>query len=152
MLAEGALSRQGLDSAYTWLTILYVVASILGTACGGFVCERCDFVPMMLRQFSDRTAVGDVYPELEGAAGIADGDRIGGILDPRPPAAVVDGDCGPAHQIGVEERFTGTPSRATVKRDAFVRGDAPGAPLGSDVMIVAHSVIDIAIMIHAQGG
>ena len=91
-------------------------------------------------------------PSLEGTARVADDDGIGGVLDPRPPAAIVDGDRGPSHQIRIEECLTGAPSRATVKRDAFVRGDIPRAPLGSDVMIVAHGVVNIAIMIHAQGG
>ena len=106
----------------------------------------------LLVEISDRTAVSNAAPQLEGAAGIADGDRIGRVLDPRPPAAIVDGDRGPSYQMGVEERFTGTPSRATVKRDAFVRGDAPGTPLGGDIMIVAHGVVNVTIMVHTQGG
>ena len=106
----------------------------------------------LLVEMNDITAVDNAAPQLEGAAGIADGNGIGGILDPRPPATIVDGDCGPSHQIGIEEGLTGAPSRATVKRHAFVRGDTPGAPLGGDVMIVAHGIIDVAIMIHAQGG
>jgi hypothetical protein len=89
--------------------------------------------------------MGNVYHELEGAARITDGDRIGGVLDPRPPAAIVDGDCGPAHQIGVEECLTGAPSGATVKRNAFVRGDTPGMPLGGDIMIVAHGVVNVTM-------
>src|SRR6266478_3190399 len=98
------------------------------------------------------TAVGNTYPQIEGAAGIADGDGIGGVLEPRPPAAIVDGDCSPSHQISIEKCLTGAPSRATIKRNAFVRGNAPCAPLGGDIMIVAHSIVDVAIMVHAQGG
>ena len=41
--------------------------------------------------------------------------------------------------------------RTTVKRDAFVRGDTPCAPLGGDVMIVTHGIVNVTIMVHAQG-
>src|SRR6266568_1874232 len=95
------------------------------------------------------TAVGHASLQLKGAAEIADGDGIGGFLDPRPPAAIVDGERRPTHQIGVEEGITGAPARATVKRDAFVRADTPGVPLVHDVMIVAHGIVDVAIMVHA---
>src|ERR1700746_2027007 len=49
---------------------------------------------------------------------------------------------------GVEEGLTGAPARATVKGHAFVRGDTPRLPLGREVMIVAHGLVDVAIMIH----
>jgi hypothetical protein len=67
----------------------------------------------------------------KGPLEIADSHRIRGILDPCPPAAIVESDGGPSHQVGIEESLTGAPSRAAIKRHAFVRGDAPGAPLGS---------------------
>ena len=37
---RGSGHRRG--CLYTWSTMLYVVASILGTACGGFIRARCD--------------------------------------------------------------------------------------------------------------
>src|SRR6266566_2652240 len=106
----------------------------------------------LLIEVSTLTAVGHASPSLQGAAGMADGDGIVRVLDPRPPAAIVDSDRGPSHQIGVKECLTGAPSCATVKRDAFVWGDAPGAPLCGDIMIVAHGVVNVTIMVHAQGG
>src|SRR5438128_5667871 len=99
----------------------------------------------LLIESNTLTAVGHASPALEGTAGMAEGDGIGRVLDPRPPATIVDGDCGPSHQIGVKERLTGAPSCATIKRNAFVWGDAPDAPLGSDIMIVAHGISPFAI-------
>ncbi len=56
---------------YTWSTMLYVVASILGTACGGFVRARCD-----LR----RAYTGGALVFLIGSLGCAVAPRMAWLL------------------------------------------------------------------------
>src|SRR5438093_96654 len=85
----------------------------------------------------------DGHPHLDRVA-----DRI---LAPLKPAAVVDGDPRPTHQVGVEPGLTCAPARPAVERDPLVGVDPGLLPVGRDLRVGAHRIVDVAVVLHVVG-
>src|SRR4029079_17854121 len=67
------------------------------------------------------------------------------------PATVIDGDRLPAHQVGVEPGLAGPPAGTAVEGHPLVRRDPGGRPVGRDLGIGAHLVVDAAVVLHVVG-
>src|SRR2546427_8088091 len=85
----------------------------------------------------------DGHPHLDRIA-----DRI---LAPLEPAAVVDGDPRPTHQVGVEPGLARPPARPTVERHPLVGPDPGLLPVSRDLGVGAHRVVDVAVVLHVVG-
>src|SRR2546423_13305381 len=70
------------------------------------------------------------------------------ILAPLEPAAVVDGDPRPTHQVGVEPGLAGPPSGPAVERHVLVGSDAGLGPVRRDLGVGAHGVVDRPVVLH----
>src|SRR3989442_12809203 len=64
-----------------------------------------------------------------------------------PPAAVAR-DPVPAHQVGVEPGLAGPPAGAAVEGDPLVAGDLGLSPVGRDLRVRTHRVVDVAVVLH----
>src|SRR5256714_13498625 len=73
------------------------------------------------------------------------------ILAPFEPAAVVDGDPRPAHQVGVEPGLAGPPAGPTVEGDPLVGVDPGLLPIGRDLRVGPHRVVDVSVVLHVVG-
>src|SRR5258706_4171169 len=83
---------------------------------------------------------------------LADLDRgVDRGLAPFEPAAVVDRDPVPAHQVGVEPGLAGPPAGAAVVGDPLVAGDTGLGPVGRDLRIRPHRVVHVAVVLHVVG-
>src|SRR5207248_4082078 len=87
-----------------------------------------------------------------------DGDRLpyfdwvaDGILAPLEPAAVVDGNPWPIHEVRVEPGLARAPTGAAVEGDPFVGGDPRVAPVRRNLRVGPHRVVDIAVVLHVVG-
>src|SRR5919109_2615543 len=73
------------------------------------------------------------------------------VLAPLEPAAVVDRDSRPVHEVGVEPRLAGAPAGAAVERDPLVGGDSRLAPVRCDLRVRAHRVVHVPVVLHVIG-
>src|SRR4249919_3249614 len=94
---------------------------------------------------SGRVALGDLdrQPDLDRVV-----DRI---LAPLEPAAVVHRDPLPTLEIGIEPGLAGTPAGAAVERDPLVGSDPGFLPVGRDLRVGTHGVVDVAVVLHVVG-
>src|SRR2546430_6648083 len=84
--------------------------------------------------------------------GLPDLDRVADrILAPLEPAAVVDGDPRPAHEVGVEPGLAGPPAGPAVEGNPLVGVDPGLLPIGRDLRVGPHRVVDVAIVLHVVG-
>src|SRR5206468_9752367 len=75
-------------------------------------------------------------------------DRVADrILAPLEPAAVVDGDPRPAHQVGVEPGLACSPARPAVESHPLVGADPGLLPVGSNLWVGTHRVVDVAVVL-----
>src|SRR5947208_6110725 len=70
------------------------------------------------------------------------------ILAPFEPAAVVDGDPLPTHQVGVKPGLACPPPGPAIEGDPLVSGDAGLLPVGRDLRIRSHRVVHVAVVLH----
>src|SRR6476646_2250512 len=84
--------------------------------------------------------------------GHADLDRVvDRVLAPLEPATVIDRDPPPILEIGVEPRLARTPAGAAVEGDPLVGGDAGLGPVGRDLRVRPHRVVDVPVVLHVIG-
>src|ERR1700737_1394299 len=74
-----------------------------------------------------------------------------GTLAPLDPAAVVDGNPRPTHQVGIEPSLACAPAGAAVKGDPLVARDPGIVPVGRDLRVGSHRVVDVAVVLHVIG-
>src|SRR5439155_17765961 len=99
-------------------------------------------------------AGGAVRSSLGGERGFgfAGLDRVvDRVAAPLEPAAVVDGDPAPAHQVGIEPGLACPPARSAIEGDVLVGSDAGLLPVGGDLRVVAHRVVEVAVVLHVVG-
>src|SRR5262249_49855146 len=73
------------------------------------------------------------------------------IRAPLEPAAVIDRDPLPALEIRIEPGLAGPPAGAAVERDPLVGSDAGFGPVRGDLRVLAHRVVDVAVVLHVVG-
>src|SRR5205823_2126116 len=73
------------------------------------------------------------------------------VSAPLEPAAVVDRDPVPSHQVRVEPGLARAPAGAAIERDPLVGGDAGLLPVGGDFRVRTHRVVDRAVVLHVVG-
>ena len=86
------------------------------------------------------------------STGLADLDRVvDRVLAPLEPAAVVDRDARPVLEVRVEPGLAGPPAGAAVERDPLVGRDPGLGPVGRDLGVRPHRVVDVAVVLHVVG-
>src|SRR5712691_3308365 len=101
--------------------------------------------------------MGDLTAALEKlrgglGLGIARLDRIvSGVPAPLEPAAVVDGNPRPAHQVGVKPGLACSPAGPAIEGDPLGGADAGLLPVGRDLRVGPHRVVDVAVVLHVVG-
>src|SRR5579864_315940 len=92
---------------------------------------------------------------LERGRGREDLTRVDRVVDrvsaPLEPAAVVDGDPWPFHEVRVEPGLARPPAGAAIEGDPLLGRDAGLRPVRGDLRVGAHRVVDGAVVLHVVG-
>src|SRR5439155_2373717 len=70
---------------------------------------------------------------------------------PLVPAAVVDGNSWPTHQVCVEPGLARPPAGPAIEGDPLVGSDAGLFPVGCDLRVGTHRVVHVAVVLHVVG-